>query len=74
MTNNSYTWNQHYHMLFVDNPIGVGFSYTSSPDGYPVDEKQVAEELYAFLKKFFKVYSQYSSNDFYIMGESYGGK
>lgn len=23
-----YTWNSKYHMLYIDNPVGAGFSFT----------------------------------------------
>jgi hypothetical protein len=33
-----------------------------------------AEQLYSFLQNWFSMYPTYNSNDFYIFGESYGGK
>ena len=74
MLNNTNTFNQHNHMLFVDNPIGVGFSFTDKDEGYPADENDVAATLATFLMNFYKSYPQFLPCDFYVMGESYGGK
>lgn len=68
------TWVKFASMLYVDNPIGTGFSYTENPGGVSYTETQVAENLYAFLLEFFFAYPEYAKNDFYIAGESYGGK
>ena len=43
------TWNNHYHMLFIDNPVGTGFSYTND-GGYSSNEDDVADNLYRFDK------------------------
>ncbi|KAK7099541.1 probable serine carboxypeptidase CPVL [Littorina saxatilis] len=68
------TWNQKYSMLYVDNPVGTGFSFTKDDAGYVTNEEEVGRDLYSFLVQFFQIYSEYQSNDFYITGESYAGK
>lgn len=40
-------------MLFVDNPVGTGFSYTDRPDGYATDVAMVASDMLVLLKHFF---------------------
>lgn len=40
-------------MLFVDNPVGTGFSYTEKPDGYATDVATVASDMLVLLKHFF---------------------
>ena len=59
-------------MLYVDNPVGSGFSY-SSFEGLPSGQPGVGEGLYEFLVQFFTLFPQYQSNDFYVFGESYAG-
>lgn len=68
------TWNSKYHMLYVDQPVGTGFSFTTDDRCYAHTEDDVAHDLYAMLLQFFQIYYEYASNDFYIVGESYGGK
>lgn len=40
-------------VLFVDNPVGTGFSYTDSPKGYATDVATVASDMLVLLKQFF---------------------
>jgi hypothetical protein len=65
------TWNEHYAMLYIDNPVGVGFSFVDTDQGYSRTETEVAQNLYTALTAFFAVYTSYADNDFYITGESY---
>src|SRR3989338_1277476 len=71
---NAYTWNKNYNLLFVDNPLGAGFSHMSNPDGYIHNEEQMANELYSLLIQFMGKYTQYAKNPFFVFGESYAGK
>jgi vitellogenic carboxypeptidase-like protein len=68
------TWNSKYHLLFIDQPVGTGYSFTKSEDGYVRNEDEVARDLYAMLTQFFVVYHEYAQSPFYVTGESYGGK
>jgi vitellogenic carboxypeptidase-like protein len=75
LTPNNNTWNLYYHMLYIDNPVGSGFSYVTDPNGYVTTEQEMATDLYAALLYFFHtLFPQYSKNEFYIFGESYAGK
>ncbi|XP_071108883.1 probable serine carboxypeptidase CPVL isoform X3 [Haliotis cracherodii] len=68
------TWNSRYSMLYIDNPVGTGFSFTGNDSGYANNEEDVARDLYSCLTQFFQIFTSYQSNDFYITGESYAGK
>ena len=68
------TWNKNYHMLFIDNPVGAGFSFTLDKRGFALTEDDVAHNLYECLTQFFRIYTDYASNPFYVSGESYAGK
>ena len=69
-----YRWTRLANMLYIDNPVGTGFSFTGSQDGYSRNEHQVGLNLYQGLLQFFTLFPQYQSTDFYVTGESYGGK
>ena len=60
-------------MLFIDNPVGAGFSYTTN-NGYVTNEDEVAQNLQSELAQFFSVFPKLQSNKFFITGESYGGQ
>jgi len=68
------TWNSKYSMLYIDNPVGTGFSFTEDDAGYARNEADVAVNLYEGLIQFFKLFPTYSKNQLYLTGESYAGK
>ncbi|XP_057456083.1 serine carboxypeptidase-like [Lotus japonicus] len=70
---NDYGWDKASNILFVDQPTGTGFSYTSDDADIRHDEIGVSNDLYDFLQEFFKAHPQFVKNDFYITGESYAG-
>lgn len=71
---NPYSWNRNASVLYVDNPVGAGFSYTSSDYGYPNYVNESSDDLFIALQQFFTLWSDYAERDLYIFGESYGGK
>jgi len=73
MTLNPYSWNSFANLLYVDQPVGTGFSYTEDQDDYVTSEDQVSNDMYTFLQKWFDRYPQYAKLPFFIMGESYAG-
>ncbi|TNN49022.1 Retinoid-inducible serine carboxypeptidase [Liparis tanakae] len=61
-------------VLFVDNPVGTGFSYAERPDGFAPDVATVASDMLVLLRHFFTGRPEFQSVPFYIFSESYGGK
>ncbi|KAK9126607.1 hypothetical protein Scep_015453 [Stephania cephalantha] len=70
---NDYGWDKASNLLYVDQPTGTGFSYSSDKRDLRQNETGVSNDLYDFLQAFFKEHPQYVNNDFYITGESYAG-
>lgn len=69
-----YHWALHNHLIFIDNPVGTGFSFTDNEAGYCMNENCVARGLYRTLTQFFQLFPHLKKNAFYITGESYAGK
>ncbi|XP_063541021.1 venom serine carboxypeptidase [Cydia strobilella] len=69
-----YNWALNHHIIYIDNPVGTGFSFTKHQEGYCTDETQVGEHLYSTLTQFFKLFPELRQNKFFVTGESYGGK
>lgn len=68
------TWNRENGMIFIDNPVGAGFSFTDVPDGFCKDSKGcVASNLYSLLSQFYTLHEHLQENPLFITGESYGG-
>ncbi|KAJ8710981.1 hypothetical protein PYW07_008223 [Mythimna separata] len=69
-----YNWALSHHVIYIDNPVGTGFSFTNDSRGYCTDETQVGEQLYTTLIQFFQLFPELQQNKFFVTGESYGGK
>lgn len=67
------TWNAHYRMLFIDNPVGAGFSYTSTGQYCSNTKDCVAANLYTLLTQFYTMFDELQTVPLFITGESYGG-
>nr|KAG5708451.1 hypothetical protein BaRGS_026178 [Batillaria attramentaria] len=56
-------------MIYVDNPVGVGYSYTRDDAGLSTSMDDVSRNLYSVLTQFFKMFPEFSENEFYIGGQ-----
>uniref|UniRef100_A0A8C9SRG1 Carboxypeptidase n=1 Tax=Scleropages formosus TaxID=113540 RepID=A0A8C9SRG1_SCLFO len=68
------TWVQAASVLFVDNPVGTGFSYTDTEEALARDVATVAADMMVLLSNFFGSKTEFQGTPFYIFSESYGGK
>ena len=74
---NAYCWCNTAHMLYVDQPIGVGLSFLSGRDNttdIPTTQLDVAAQMYYALQQFYDLYPELLNNPLYLAGESYAGK
>uniref|UniRef100_A0A5B7C8J7 Carboxypeptidase n=1 Tax=Davidia involucrata TaxID=16924 RepID=A0A5B7C8J7_DAVIN len=72
---NPYAWNTEANMLFLESPVGVGFSYSNTTTDYDnLGDDLTANDAYTFLHKWFLKFPSYRARIFYIAGESYAGK
>lgn len=67
-------WNRVFGLLFLDSPIGSGFSIAPSEEHIPTNQDEVAKDLYAALQAFFDLNPLFRKRPFYVTGESYAGK
>ncbi|KAE8573737.1 venom serine carboxypeptidase [Halyomorpha halys] len=68
------SWSMVFNLIYIDNPVGTGFSFTENHKGYARDEIQVGKDLYAALYQFFTLFPHLQKKEFFISGESYAGK
>jgi carboxypeptidase C (cathepsin A) len=73
LTLNAYAWNAVANMVFIESPVGVGFSFSAYPEDYRSGDASVARDNYALIQAFYVRFPQYRSNPMYISSESYGG-
>jgi carboxypeptidase C (cathepsin A) len=70
---NKWTWNQKANMVFIEQPVGVGFSYSTNQSDYRIGDTQAAQDNVQVILEFIKKFPEYSSAPLYITAESYGG-
>lgn len=72
ITLNPMSWNNKANLLFVDQPVGTGYSKGSFSD-IPKTEEKVAEHFGLFIVQFLDRYPELKDRPLFITGESYAG-
>jgi len=70
-------WSKFANMLYIDSPLGAGFShYNGTVNDIPNTAQATMEDIYLCLQLFFKneQFRGYRENRLYLSGESYGAK
>ncbi|KAJ6531658.1 serine carboxypeptidase [Mycena vulgaris] len=67
------SWNTNANIFFVDQPIGVGFSYADYGETVGTTE-DAAKDMAAFVFVFFEHFTKFKGRSFHMTGESYGGR
>jgi len=70
LSKNPWSWNEAANVVWVDQPVGVGFS---SAGQLVYDEKQVADRMLMFIQNFYAKHEEFLRVPLFIVGESYGG-
>ncbi|XP_050670566.1 venom serine carboxypeptidase-like [Leptidea sinapis] len=69
-----YSWGKNHSLLFIDNPVGTGFSFTDDDRGYATNQTTIGENLYTALQQFLTLFPELRKAPLTIAGESYAGK
>lgn len=69
---NPWPWNKKANILYLENPAGVGFSYSSDGDLNYTDHS-VSVDVFTAVRDFFANWPELLPNKLYITGESYAG-
>ncbi|RZC60756.1 hypothetical protein C5167_022510, partial [Papaver somniferum] len=70
LINNKYSWNLESNMLYVESPIGVGYSYSNTSSNYILWN---AEDNAKFIVNWLEEFPEFKDLDLYLTGESYAG-
>ncbi|KAI0317738.1 peptidase S10 serine carboxypeptidase [Amylostereum chailletii] len=70
---NPFSWNSEANIFFLDQPVGVGFSYADHGETVETTE-DAAKNIHAFISIFFETFSQFQGRPLHLSGESYGGR
>lgn len=66
-------WEEYATVVYVDQPPGTGFSYTST-DHYLHTMDDAKAHFMEFLRNFYQVFPEYKHMDTYLAGESFAGQ
>ncbi|XP_072745258.1 venom serine carboxypeptidase-like [Anoplolepis gracilipes] len=69
-----YSWTLTHNVIYIDNPVGTGYSFTENTNGYARNEVDVGRDVLFALIQFFELFPELQNNDFFVSGESYAGK
>ena len=57
---NPYSWGRKHNMLYIDNPVGAGFSFS---DKMPETQMEVTNNLYEFLQQWYTLFPMYQASE-----------
>jgi carboxypeptidase C (cathepsin A) len=70
---NPWRWNMISNMVFLEQPVGVGFSYSDNKDDYKIGDSQAAKDNLQTILKFIERFPRFANSPLFITSESYGG-
>lgn len=70
---NPFSWTEVAHVIFIDQPVGVGLSFVEQSEGYVRNQYELSAQLHNALVQFFEMHPEYKNLDLYLTGESYAG-
>lgn len=72
LQSNPYSWTKLGHVLYVDQPVGTGYSTASTP--YPSHNlDRITSDFHAWLQTFFSRFPHLRSKRVHLIGESFSG-
>lgn len=73
-TRRNNTLQKNMSIIYLDLPVGAGFSFTKSLTGYSKNLQEISLDVMEFLRQFMKLFPWYECRDFYVAGESYAAR
>ncbi|XP_062165070.1 serine carboxypeptidase-like 6 [Alnus glutinosa] len=68
---NPHSWTKESSIIFMDSPVGTGFSYARTPAASQSSDLKQVHQLHQFLVKWLIEHPEFVSNAFYVGGHSY---
>ncbi|KAK5642580.1 hypothetical protein RI129_008747 [Pyrocoelia pectoralis] len=65
------SWTQFASILYIDSPVGTGFSFGNE---FSATIDVITQDLHEATKQFLRLFPELTNNELYLWGESYGGR
>ncbi len=69
---NPYSWNNLANMVYIDQPVGTGFSFTHN-NVFANNFRDISGQLWGFMQNFLRIHDRFIGRDIYLTGESFAG-
>ncbi|XP_056846452.1 serine carboxypeptidase-like 2 isoform X1 [Raphanus sativus] len=73
LVSTTYSWTKTSSIIYLDQPVGTGFSFSTQLVDTPSDSGE-AKRIHEFIRKWLGKHEEFISNPFYVGGDSYSGK
>jgi cathepsin A (carboxypeptidase C) len=71
---NPYSWTNVSNMIFIDQPVGTGFSYSDFGNTtYPSTSEAIAADIFDFMLGWYAKFPKYANLPLHLAGESWAG-
>nr|VDD63071.1 unnamed protein product [Brassica oleracea] len=74
LVSTTYSWTKTSSIIFLDQPVGTGFSYSELNLVTKPSDSGEAKRIHEFLQKWLDKHEEFISNPLYVGGDSYSGK
>ncbi|KAG0050764.1 Cell death protease [Gryganskiella cystojenkinii] len=71
LTINKGGWHEFANVVFLDQPVGTGLSFTT--DQLLGSMEEITSHFLSFLRQFFTIFPELAKDDLYLAGESFAG-
>lgn len=73
LVENEYAWTKFMSILYLDGPVGTGFSYSTTQQGYNTTNYKFASNLNEFIHKWLEIHESFKANAIYFSGDGFSG-
>ncbi|KAF8085540.1 hypothetical protein N665_0664s0008 [Sinapis alba] len=73
LVSTTHSWTKTSSIIFLDQPVGTGFSFSTQVVDKPSDSGE-AKRIHEFLQKWLGKHEEFIPNPLYVGGDSYSGK
>ncbi|CAN8287928.1 unnamed protein product [Cochlearia groenlandica] len=74
LVSTTYAWTKISSIIFLDQPVGSGFSYSRTQLLNKPSDSGEAKNIHEFIQNWLGKHQDFASNPFYVGGDSYSGK